>query len=301
MLPVVIYDDVTGAIGGTPLVRLRRIVAPAMAEVLLKLESMEPGGSIKDRAALAMITHAERTGALRPGGAVVEGSGGNTGVGLALVCAARGYRCTIVVPKDTSIDKVRVLHAFGAEVVLVEGDYVAAAATIAKQTGAMMPDQFENPKNPACHVESTGPEILDATRGALDAVVACIGSGGTLAGLTTFFAERAPAVEVVAACPARASSVIEGVMDEDVEAPVHGVTPGSIVRVEDKDAIATTLRLAREEGILAGGSTGVAVHAALGVAKRLGAGKRVVVVAADTGRNYLSTYFDEAWRAARGL
>ncbi len=295
-----LYRDVVEAIGRTPMVRLQRLAPPNAAEVFLKLEYMSLGGSIKDRAALAMVLEAEQRGVLGKGGSIVEASGGNTGVGLALVCAARGYRCTIVVPKGTTREKVSVLRALGATVI-EDDDFVATASRIAKETGAVLPNQFDNPENPRCHVVSTGPEILADTGGELDAVVMCIGSGGTLAGLSRFFAERAPHVAVIAAAPANANSVIEGVNDEKCEAPVHGVTPSVLVRVEDADAVGMTLRLAREEGILAGGSTGLATWAALGVARELGVGKRVVVIAADTARNYLSTYFDEAWRKERGM
>lgn len=282
------------------MVRLRRIVPETSADVFLKLEYVGLGGSIKDRAALSMVLEAERSGVLRPGGSIVEASGGNTGVGLALVCAARGYRCTIVVPTGTAREKLAVLDALGAAVI-EDDDFVGTAQRLAIETGAVLPNQFDNPENPACHVAGTGPEILADTAGELDAVIVCVGSGGTLAGLTRFFAARAPHVEIVAAAPAIEDSVIEGVLGERLEGPVHGVSPKAVIRVDDVRSIEMTRRLAREEGILAGGSTGVATCAALEVAARLGAGKRVVVIAADTARNYLSTYFDETWRQARGL
>jgi len=300
-MTLVIHDDVLGAIGRTPMVRLRRVVPEGCAEVALKLECTEPGGSIKDRAARSMILEAERRGALGPGGAVVEASGGNTGVGLALVCAARSYACTVVVPAGTSKDKLGMLRALGAKVIEAESDYIGVAARLARETGALLPDQFDNPENPASHIASTGPEILEDTGGELDAVVVCIGSGGTLAGLSRFFEANAPRVAVVAAAPAEEGSVIEGVIDEGCSNPVHGVAAREILRVSDKDAITMTRRLAREEGIVAGGSSGLAVCAAIVVARRLGPGKRVVTLAADTGRNYLSTYFDEEWRRERGL
>jgi cysteine synthase len=280
------------------MVRLRRMTAPSDAEVLLKLEYVGLGGSIKDRAALAMILEAERNGALKPGGAIVEASGGNTGVGLALVCAARGYRCTIVVPKGTAREKLAVLDALGASVI-EDDDFVATAARLARESGAVLPNQFDNPENPACHVATTGPEILSDTQGELDALVVCVGSGGTLAGLTKFFSDHAPHVQIVVATPSKGDSLIEGV--SELEGPVHGVSPREVVHVDDVHAIATARRLAREEGILAGGSTGLATYAALEVARRLGPGKRVVAIAADTARNYLSTYFDATWRTARGL
>lgn len=295
-----LHRDVLDAIGRTPMVRLRRMVTAESAEVWLKLEYVGLGGSIKDRAALSMVVAAERSGALRPGGSIVEASGGNTGVGLAMVCAARGYKCTIVVPKGTAREKLAVLDALGATVI-EDDDFVATAARLASETNAVLPNQFDNPENPACHVVGTGPEILADTGGELDAVVVCVGSGGTFAGLSRFFAERAPKVQVIAAAPASADSVIEGVMSDRLDGPVHGVEPSAVMRVDDATALDTMRRLAREEGILAGGSTGVATWAAMQLARDLGAGKRVVVIAADTGRNYLSTYFDQAWRVAHGL
>ena len=207
----VIHDDVLSAIGRTPLVRLRRVVPEGHAEVLAKLEFFAPGGSVKDRAALAMIVEAERRGAIEPGATIVEASAGNTGVGLAVVCAVRGYRCVIVVPETTSRDKQAVLRALGAEVVVARADvepgdpqgYIGRAETIAREMGAYLPDQFENPANPSAHYASTGPEILADCDERLDAFVACVGSGGTLGGTARFLREHAPDVRVVGAMPER--------------------------------------------------------------------------------------------------
>jgi cystathionine beta-synthase len=313
-----IHDDVLGAIGRTPLVRLRRVVPGGCAEVLLKIESFGPGGSVKDRAALAMILDAEHRGALRPGegGTVVEASAGNTGVGLAVVCAVRGYHCTIVVPATTSRDKQAVLRALGAEVVHARADvepnhpegYIGRAEVLARERGAFLPDQFENPANPNAHYESTGPEIHDDCEGRLDAFVACVGSGGTLGGIARFLRKRIPAVRIVGAMPERTAcagdhggSLVEGVIDDLDDCSQPDARPDDVVSVTDRDAVAMTLRLAREEAILAGASAGVAVCAALRIAGQLGPGKRVVTIAPDTGRNYLSTYFDDEWRAKRGV
>jgi cystathionine beta-synthase len=311
-----IHDDVLRTIGHTPIVRLHRVVPAGCAEIVAKLEFFGPGGSVKDRAAVAMIDDAEKRGLLTPGATVVEASGGNTGVGLAVVCAVRGYRCVIVLPETTSRDKQLVLKAFGAQVVLARGDvdpsgpegYIGRAERLAKELGAFNPDQFENRANPAAHYSTTGPEILTQCAGKLDAFVACVGSGGTLGGTSRFLRENVPGIRIVGAAPDRdgcagqfGGTLVEGIVEDVASCEGQGAIPDEIVRVRDKAAVAMTLRLAREEAILAGGSAGVAVCAAIEVALELGEGKRVVTLVPDTGRNYLSTYFDEEWRRARGL
>jgi len=315
----VIHDDVLSAIGRTPLVRLRSVVPRgdgACGEVLAKLEYFAPGGSVKDRAALAMIVEAERAGALKAGGTIVEASAGNTGVGLAVVCAVRGYRCVVVLPDNTSREKQAVLRALGAEIVHARADveasdpqgYIGRAETLAREMGAYLPDQFENPANPGAHYASTGPEILADCEGRLDAFVACVGSGGTLGGTARFLRERLPNIRVVGAMPERDScagdhgnTLVEGVIDDLGDCTQPDARPDDVVTIPDREGVTMTLRLAREEAILAGGSAGVAVCAAIRVAKELGAGKRVVTIVPDTGRNYLSTYYDDAWRAKRGV
>jgi len=308
---------VLSAIGHTPLVRLHRVgPGTGCAEVLAKLEFFAPGGSVKDRAALAMIGAAERSGALKAGGTVVEASAGNTGVGLAVVCAVRGYRCVIVLPENTSREKQAVLRALGAEVVHARADveathaegYIGRAETLAREMGAYQPDQFENPANPAAHYASTGPELLADCEGRLDAFVACVGSGGTLGGTARYLRDRLPHVRVVGAMPERSAcagdyggTLVEGVIDDLGDCAQPDASPDDLVSIPDREAVEMTLRLAREEAILAGGSAGVAVCAAIRVARELGAGKRVVTIVADTGRNYLSTYFDQAWREKRGV
>ncbi len=311
-----IHDDVLSTIGRTPLVRLRRVVPPGSAEVLAKLEYFGPGGSVKDRAALAMVLEGERRGLLAAGGTVVEASAGNTGVGLAVVCAVRGYRCVIVVPETTSCDKQSVLRALGATVEIARADvepdhaegYIGRAATLARELEAFMPDQFENPANPAAHYASTGPEILADCEGRLDAFVAGVGSGGTLGGTARLLRERLPGIRIVGAMPERSAcagphggTVVEGIIDDLGDCSQPEVQPDDVIAITDRDAVAMTLRLSREEAILGGGSAGVAVCAAIQVARALGPGKRVVTLVPDTGRNYLSTYFDDAWRARRGV
>jgi cystathionine beta-synthase len=311
-----IHDSVLRTIGHTPLVRLRRVVPAGVAEVVVKLEYFGPGGSIKDRAALAMIEDGEARGALRAGMTVVEASAGNTGVGLAMVCAVRGYRCIIVLPESTSRDKRAVLRAFGAEVVIARADvepshpegYIGRAEALARELGAFNPDQFENPANPGAHYAATGPEIVGECGRDIGAFVACVGSGGTLGGVARYLREEVPGIAIVGAAPDHAGcagefggTLVEGVVEDVASCEGQGVAPDAIVRVHDREAVAMTLRLAREEGILAGGSAGVAVCAAIEVARRLGSGRRVVAIIPDTGRNYLSTYFDDEWRRARGL
>ena len=304
-----ICDDVLETIGRTPMVRLRRVVPAGAAEVACKLEFFAPGGSIKDRAALAMIEDGERRGLVVPGTTVVEPSGGNTGVGLAMVCAVRGYRCVVVVPESTSKEKIAVLGAFGAEVVTARADvdadspdgYIGKAAIIAKERGGFMPDQFENPANPGVHVRTTAQEILEQCDGELDAFVACVGSGGTLGGVSRVLREAIRDVEIIGAAPDRTTSIVEGVVDDLASCAVHGVSPDRVELVSDRDAVAMMLDLARREGILAGTSSGVAIVAAIRVAQRLGAGKRVVTIVPDGGRNYISSCLDASWRAARGL
>ncbi|HEY2511081.1 MAG TPA: cysteine synthase family protein, partial [Polyangiaceae bacterium] len=288
-----IQDTVLGAIGHTPLVRLHKVVPAGGAEIVGKLEYFGPGGSIKDRAALAMIEDAERRGAIGPGATIVEASAGNTGVGLAMVCAVRGYRCVIVVPENASIDKLRVLRAFGAETVLARADvepsdpegYIGRAERLAKELGAYNPDQFENASNPGAHYSGTGPEILTQCAGKLDAFVACVGSGGTLGGTARFLREKVPGVRIVGAAPDHAgcagdhgATLVEGVVLDVTSCEQQGVAPDEVLRVHDREAVEMTIRLAREEGILAGASAGVAVCAAIDLAMRLGPGKRVVTI-----------------------
>jgi cystathionine beta-synthase len=311
-----IHEDVLAAIGATPLVRLRRVVPEGFAEILAKLEYCGPGGSVKDRAALAMIRDAEARGLLAAGATVVEASAGNTGVGLALVCAVRGYRCVIVVPETMSVEKRAVLEAFGAEVETARADvepthhegYIGKAERLAASLGAFAPDQFENPANAAAHYATTGEEILEACGGRVDAFVACVGSGGTLSGVSRLFRERSPSTLLVGAVPDKREcagkhghTLVEGVVEDVASCDGQGVVPDRVIAVADRDAVAMTLRLAREEGILVGGSSGVAARASLEVARTLGRGKRVVTLFADTGRNYLSTYFNPSWREKHGI
>jgi len=290
-------------IGNTPLVRLERVVDPGMAEVWVKVEGMNPGGSIKDRIALAMITAAERNGLLRPGDTIVEPTSGNTGVGLAQVAAARGYRLVLCLPSSMSMERRRTLEAFGAELILTDPELrmlaaIAEAERIRDETGAFMPNQFENPANPDVHYRTTGPEIWEGMDGRIDAFVYGTGTGGTISGAGRFLRERNPGLEIVAIEPGR-SAVLHG----EARGPhsFQGMGPGFIpanlnqsvydrvVKVWEEDAFPMARRLAREEGLFVGMSSGANAWVALDVARAMGPDKRVVTIAPDSGARYLTT------------
>ncbi len=299
-----IADSVLGLIGATPMVRLNRMIPEGAATVLGKMESLNPGGSVKDRIALSMIDDAEASGRLKPGSTIVEPTSGNTGIGLALVAAVKGYRIILTMPEDMSMERRRLLERYGAELVLtpaiegMTGAVFAAQELCRENPGYFMPQQFENPANPAVHHRTTGREILEATGRRIDAFVAGVGTGGTITGVGHLLREElGDKVLLVAVEPSR-SPVLSG-----GRAGMHGIqgigasfVPGvldrnaynEIIRVEDKDAMAYSRKLAREEGILAGISAGANVFAAKKIAERLGAGKTVVTVICDTGERYLS-------------
>jgi len=287
-------DSILEAIGETPLLALQR-VRPRHCTLLLKLEGANPGGSAKDRAVKSMVLAAEREGLLQPGATLVEGTAGNTGIGLAVVAAARGYKAVVAMPRNASPDKQAVLRLLGAELVLTAPDlplddpqsYVAVAARICRERpGAVRLGQFENLANPAAHVETTGPEIWrDAGR--VDVLIGCVGTGGTLAGTSRFLRAKNPALRLVLAQPAQDPSGIEGVTDDDPP-PEFGPAPiDARIRVSDAEAIEAARRLAREEGILVGLSSGAAVAAALRDSAEWKADTIAVAIAPDTGRNYL--------------
>jgi len=298
-----LMNSILDAIGETPLVRLHRL-APPGATLLLKLEAMNPGGSIKDRAVKSMVLAAEREGLLAPGATLVEGTAGNTGIGLAMIAAARGYQAVVVMPRNTSEGKQRVLRLLGAELVLTPPDlplddprsYIAVARRIASERpGAHRLAQFENLANPAAHLESTGPEIWRDANGRVDVLVGCVGTGGTLSGTARFLRAKNPALRLVAAQPEQEPSRIEGATDEDPphefgeerEGALRAVHLDARVRVRDDEAIAMARRAAREEGLIVGLSAGAALAAALRDARAWPAGATAVVIAPDTGRNYL--------------
>jgi cysteine synthase A len=290
-------------IGRTPTLRLARVVEPNMAEVWLKLEGMNPAGSIKDRTARAMIDDAEARGLLPPGGTIVEPTSGNTGIGLAQIAAWRGYRLVLCMPSSMSAERKRTLRAYGADFVLTDPERRMLAAReeaerIASETGAFYPDQFSNPANPRIHYETTGPELWADMNGRMDVFVYGSGTGGTISGAGRFLKEMDPRIEVVAVEPAR-SPVISG--GERGQHQFQGMGPGFIpenldrtvldrvVTVYEEDAFPLGRRLAREEGLFLGMSSGAIVYAALQIARELGPGHRVAAISPDDGARYLTT------------
>jgi len=290
-------------VGNTPLVRLRRVIPEGSAEVLGKVESLNPAGSIKDRIALSMIEDAEERGLLKPGDTIVEPTSGNTGVGLAMVAAVKGYRLILTMPEDMSVERRKLFSRYGAKLVLtpaiegMSGAVYAAQELVEKNPGYFMPQQFNNPANPEIHRRTTAREILGATAGRLDAFVAGVGTGGTVTGVGEVLKELNPRILVVAVEPARspvlaggkaALHAIQGIGASFVPGVLNREVIDEIIAVRDEDALAMTRRLTSEEGLLVGISAGANVHASVAVARRLGAGKRVVTILPDTGERYLS-------------
>ena len=301
------YDTITDLIGSTPLLKLNRFAAVENlgAEVYAKLEYFNPAGSVKDRIAYAMITDAEKSGALKPGSVIIEPTSGNTGIGLAAVAAARGYRIIIVMPETMSVERRQLMKAYGAELVLTEGakgmkGAIAKAQELAAQTpDSFIPGQFTNPANPSAHRATTGPEIWNDTDGTVDIFVAGVGTGGTLTGVGEYLKSQNPNVKVVAVEPAGSPVLSKGVAGaHKIQGVGAGFVPDTlntkiydeIITVENEDAFATGRELARKEGLLVGISSGAAVWAAAQLAKRPeNQGKRIIVLLPDTGDRYLST------------
>ncbi|HNX34223.1 MAG TPA: cystathionine beta-synthase [Kiritimatiellia bacterium] len=311
------YNTILDAIGHTPLVRLHKLTAGLASTIDVKVEALNPGGSVKDRPARYMLEAAERAGLLKPGGTIVEATAGNTGAGLAQAAAVKGYKLIVVLPDKMSGEKIGLLRAYGAEVVITPTSvapdspesYNGVAARLAREIpGAFRPAQFDNPDNPLAHYLSTGPEIWSDTQGEFDVFVAGMGTGGTISGIGKFLKELDPAITVVGADPEGSilsgdtprAYKVEGIGEDFIPKTFNRQVVDEMVRVSDKDSFNTARRLAREEGILAGGSSGTALAAALAYARRLTEPKRIVVLLPDTGRNYLSKMYSDAWMRENG-
>ena len=320
-----VLDTFLDAMGDTPLVRLSKVTRGVRPTVLAKLEMLNPGGSVKDRIGIRMIEAAERDGRLRPGGTIVEPTSGNTGHGLAIAAAIRGYKCIFVMPDKMSQEKVALLRAYGAEVVITptavapespESYYRVADRLTEEIPGAYQPNQYFNPENPKTHYETTGPEIWAQTDGTVDVFVAGVGTGGTITGVGRFLKEQKSDVVVVGADPEGSlysgdqprPYLTEGIGEDFWPDSFDPTVVDRYVRVSDRDAFRTARAVTRQEGILVGGSCGSAVHAALEVARDLDETKTVVVLLPDTGERYLSTFLfegvnegsDDEWLASLG-
>lgn len=319
-------DSILDTIGRTPLIRLNRVSEGVRTPLFIKAESFNPGGSVKDRIALAMIEAAEREGLLGPGGTIVEGTSGNTGVGLALVAAVRGYRCVFTIPDKMSDEKIQLLRAFGAEVVITPSNvppghpdyYVDRAKSIAAEIpGSFMANQHYNQENPEAHYQTTGPEIWAQTSERVTHFVASPGTGGTISGTARYLKERNDAIRVVAGDPVGsiyaeysrtgvegedAPYLVEGIGNDKISETLHFDWIDEFRTVTDAEAFAMARRLARMEGLLSGASTGLIVSVALDVAREVDdPGSCVVALLCDTGERYLSKVFDDDWLRNNGL
>ena len=311
-------DSLLDLVGNTPLVRLDRISRDISAQVFAKLEFLNPGGSVKDRPAMTMINAAELEGRLTKGGTIVEPTSGNTGVGLAIVAARRGYRCIFTMPDKIAAEKIALLRAYGAEVVVCPtavspehpDSYYSVARRLTESTpGAFMPNQYANPHNPEAHYLTTGPEIWRQTAGRVSHLVASIGTGGTISGIGRYLKERNPGIQIIGADPEGSvysggqgrPYLVEGIGEDFWPDTYDSEVADRVVMVSDRDSFLTARRLTREEGILAGGSCGTAVWAAIEVGRDLGPEAVIVVILPDSGRGYLSKVYDDGWMADHGF
>jgi len=319
------YDDVLQTIGWTPVIRLNRVTDGARTPVYLKAESFNPGGSVKDRIGVALIEAAEREGQLRPGGTIVEGTSGNTGIGIAVAAAVKGYRCVFTIPDKMSDEKVRLLRAFGAEVIVtptVDPDHPEYYGTVARRIAEQTPnsffaDQFYNPVNPEAHYRTTGPEIWEQTEGRVTHFVASPGTGGTISGAARYLKERNPNIRVIAGDPegsvfaeySRTGEIgeggaykVEGVGNDKLPGTLHFDWIDEFRTVDDHTAFHMARRITREEGLFVGGSTGLIVHIAADVAREVDDPEACIVsILCDTGERYLSKVFNDDWLEANGM
>ena len=319
-----VQNGFVDCIGSTPLIRLAKLSAETGCEILGKAEFLNPGGSVKDRAALYIIQDAERRGVLKAGGTVVEGTAGNTGIGLAHICATRGYRCVIVIPETQSQEKMDLLRVLGAQVRTVPAvpyrdpnNYQKIAGRLAQEMeNAIWANQFDNLVNRQAHYETTGPEIWRDTAGTVDAFVCATGTGGTLAGVARFLKEQNPAVRTVLADPhgsglysfvktreikAEGNSITEGIGSSRVTANLEGSPIDDAVRIDDQSCVTMVYRLLREEGLFVGGSSGINVAAAVWLAQQMGPGHTIVTLLCDRGDLYFARLFNPAWLMEKGL
>ncbi|MEE8190050.1 MAG: cysteine synthase A [Candidatus Scalindua sediminis] len=320
-----ISSDILKTIGWTPIVRLNKITRDINSSIFTKLEFLNPAGSVKDRMALFIIEDAERRGLLKPGGTIVENSSGNTGAALAMIAAAKGYKCIITMPDKMSDEKKNLMKAFGAKVVVTPTDvppdspesYYSVAKRIAKETpNSYYPDQYNNPRNIDSHYYTTGPEIWKQTGGNIDYFVAGIGTGGTLSGAGRYLKEKNPEIRIIAVDPEGSVFYdyfktgklinphvykVEGIGEDYIVKAVDFDLIDDIIRVHDKESFLMARRLAREEGIFAGGSSGSAVWAAIKIARRIKENKKIVVILPDSGSRYLSKIYNDEWMKANSF
>lgn len=319
-----IKNGFVGTIGNTPLIRLNSFSDETGCEILGKAEFLNPGGSVKDRAALEIIEDAERKGLLKPGGTVVEGTAGNTGIGLAHICNAKGYKCLIVIPNTQSQEKIDLLRTLGAEVRTVPAvpyrdpnNYVKLSGRIAEETeNAIWANQFDNLANREAHYKTTGPEIWQQTDGKIDVWVASTGTGGTYAGAALFFKEKNPNIQCVVADPMgsglysyiktgevkiEGNSITEGIGNSRITANMENVPIDDAIQIDDPEAIRVVYQLLRKDGLFLGGSVGINVGAAIALAKKLGPGHTIVTILCDGGARYQSRLYNPEWLASKGL